>query len=57
MTPDEQMQQYAKSNVNMIKYTYAALVKIYPDFSAGKLMEVATDLVAASIRCQGNYSV
>jgi hypothetical protein len=57
MTPEEKMEQDAESNAKMIKYTYDELVVFFPDFTAGTLLKVATDVVSASIRCLGSYSV
>jgi hypothetical protein len=56
MTADEHMRQYAVSNAKMIKYTLEELVERFPNFSTNRLMDVAIEIVSASIQCQGNYT-
>ncbi len=55
MTPEEMCKDYAEANVKMFMFTYNNLIK--KGFSRDESVKTATDLVAASIRCQGNYCV
>jgi hypothetical protein len=54
MTPEETCRSYAKANVKMFLFTYNELAAT-ARFTHAECIQIATDLVAASIKQAGNY--
>ncbi len=57
MTPEEKMNQDAISNAKMVKLTYDALAEEFPEHYQSTLIKMANELVAASLRWGGSYSL